>query len=390
MRNYSCIVVVSVCLTLVGCALPVDFGNSDAIPEGSSAQAAVPPKVLFTTRQKTFPERTAFDWPSAGIVFNFNGTGASVDLDDEAGYFAVEVDGVLQPAKLLTTPGRKLYTLASGLAPGKHSIGLYRLVQGEFRGPTNYYGVTTTGGKGLLPPPKITRRIEVIGDSFSMGHGIDNFLCDSHLPQHDNAYLSYPAITARAFGAELHNISKSGRGVVVNYSNTTNTMPSVYDWSIMDDGGFAKWEHANWHPHVIIVNIGDNDFESGLLPGANQTEKNTVFQEGYVLFLQKLRKAHPLAFILCGYSPSSGHSNNADVMKMAVNKRRKAGDQLVSWVDFDVHPLLDNGCGHQGRLTHQKQAELLIAAIQAKTGWKTVKQAKGIQRNPPNTLTDKN
>ncbi|MCA9695694.1 MAG: hypothetical protein KC636_39320, partial [Myxococcales bacterium] len=202
------------------------------------------------------PSYVRMGWSGVGAVIRFDGTAASVRLDDNAGYFTVVVDGVVQ-APLLTSPGDQLYPLAQDLPPGEHVVELYRRTEGSF-GPTVILDVELAGE--LLPPPPVTRRIEVIGDSISCGYGNEGEAPCSFSAATENHYNTYGAFAARAVGAELSTIAWSGKGVVYNYGDDTfEPLPELYDRLLATDA--APWGF-DWQPDVVVINLGTNDFST--------------------------------------------------------------------------------------------------------------------------------
>jgi hypothetical protein len=149
-------------------------GPGGAAGSGGSGGAAGNPTdsgVRFVGRIDTRQAgSTRFAWSGSGILFRFNGTEASVRLNDNGGrFFTVLVDGQ-QKANLETSSGARAYPVATGLAPGDHEVRLYRRTEAS-QGVTSFLGVELNGGTLLAPPPAPERRIELIGDSISCGYG---------------------------------------------------------------------------------------------------------------------------------------------------------------------------------------------------------------------------
>ena len=141
-----------------------------------------------------------FAWSGSSITVRFEGTELSADLREGGdNRFAVIVDGVLRPEPIVPGAGVHTIQLAAGLAPGEHTVTLYRLTE-PLVGETQLLGLRLSpGGKMLTPPPAAERRIEVIGDSISTGYGNEgnNPEC-GFSPKTQNHYETYGAITARA------------------------------------------------------------------------------------------------------------------------------------------------------------------------------------------------
>ena len=68
-------------------------------------------------------------------------------------------------------------------------------------------------------------------------------------------------------------------------------LPFVYDWTGTDTLSAVAWDHAKWHPDVVVMNLGTNDFASGVVDSAE-------FVNVAVDFVQRIRSYHPEAKIV--------------------------------------------------------------------------------------------
>lgn len=305
------------------------------------------------------PGRVRMGWSASGLVVRFDGTGASVVLDDQAQYFTRYVDGALQP-DLATSPGEQTYVLASGLAPGEHVVELYRRTEGSFG--ASVFGDVQIEGE-LLPPPPVERRIEVVGDSITCGYGNEGEEPCGFSAETENAQLTYAGVAARTLGAELHMVAWSGKGVVHNYGDDMfEPLPEVYDRALATEG--ASWDFS-WHPDVVVINLGTNDFSTDGDPSED------VFVSAYVDFMAHLRDVHPDAYILA-ISPSLFGQEATMVdgyLQTIVDARMAAGDDAVGWANVNVE-WIGSGCdGHPNVVTHEAMAERLVAELEARLGW---------------------
>ena len=132
------------------------------------------PGVHYVGRVDTSGTTARFAWSGTGAVVRFNGTTVSVDLAGGQEYTVV-VDGIVKP-KLTATVGKN--ELAKGLAPGEHTVELYRRTEAS-EGESEIRGFDFGGGTLLAPPP-VTRRLEFIGDSITCGYGNEgaDYKCD--------------------------------------------------------------------------------------------------------------------------------------------------------------------------------------------------------------------
>lgn len=305
------------------------------------------------------PGHVRMGWSGVGAVFRFDGTGASVTLDDAGRYFTVVVDGAVQPP-LATTPGEQSYPLAAGLAPGEHTIELYRRTEGSF-GPTVILGVEVDGE--LLPPPPVTRRIEIVGDSITAGYGVEGTDPCNFSAETENHYLTYGSVAARALGAELSAVAWSGKGVIYNYGDDkADPLPAIYDRLIAVEP--APWDFS-WQPDVVVVNLGTNDFSTGDDPPEG------VFVPAYVALLAHLREVYPDTLLLAVAPSLWGDEATlvAGYLQSAIAERHAAGDLEVDFADINV-PWIGSGCdGHPSVATHEGMGMRLVEELQARLGW---------------------
>jgi lysophospholipase L1-like esterase len=338
---------------------PTSTGDPTSGDE-STGPPPEPPGVHYVGRHDaTDPTHVRMGWSGVGAVLRFDGTDASVRLDDYGRYFTVLVDGQLQP-NLATQPGEQLYPLAVGLPAGEHTIELYRRTEGSF-GPTTILGFELTGE--LLAPPPVTRRIEVVGDSISCGYGNEGAAPCSFSAETENHYLTYGAVAARTLGAEISTVAWSGKGVIYNYDEDKfEPLPQLYDRLLAVDA--APWGFA-WQPDVVVINLGTNDFSTGNDPPED------VFVPAYVAFLAHLRDVYPDAFLLPVAPSLFGAEVDlvAGYLQSAVDQRHAAGDADVAFADINV-TWIGSGCdGHPSVETHAGMAARLVEELQVHLGW---------------------
>lgn len=334
---------------------------------GSSGAGGAPgvPGVRILGRSiEPNPGEAKFAWSGSGILFRFQGTSASVSLDDKAQFFTVLVDGVEQP-RLATSGGPQSYGIVSGLPEGEHQVELYRRTEASF-GATSFLGVELNGGTLLPPPPAAARRLEVIGDSITAGYGNEgtsatcNFSADT-----ENHYITYEAIAARNLGAELVTVAWSGKGVIYNYGDDkTDPLPTVYDRVFAYDAA-TKWDFS-WQPHAVVIHLGTNDFSTSGDPS------ETEFVGAYVDFLTALRGYYPSARILAMVPIFLGGSDKTtarDYIQKAVANRKGSGDANLAVIEPDV---TNDGWGcdyHPSSKTHASLAQSLTAELKTQMGW---------------------
>ena len=231
-------------------------------------------------------------WPGVNVHGRFSGTQVSLTLNDNAkNRFSVVIDG--GAPKTVTAPnGQASLLLASGLGNGTHEISIWRNTEAS-GGVTQLTGLSnfSVGGELLAPAVAPDRRLEVIGDSLSVGAGVEgNAACPGGIDAFTNNYLAYGSVAARAVSADVVTIAWSGIGVYRNYDgSTSNTMPARYPYSIPNDQ--TAWDFSRYQPQVVVVNLGTNDFGQG--------DPGVAYETAYVEFIKSVRSKYASAsFIL--------------------------------------------------------------------------------------------
>jgi len=305
------------------------------------------------------PAAVRMGWSGVGLVVRFDGTGVTVQMNDQSQYFTVVVDGAVQPP-LATSGGVQDYAVASNLPPGEHVVELYRRTEGSF-GPTVVHDVIVEGE--LLAPPPVVRRMEIIGDSITAGYGNEGVEPCGFSAQTENHYQTYGAFAARTVGAELHTVAWSGKGMVYNYGDDVNQpMPELYDRIVATEEG--EWSFA-WQPDVVAINLGTNDFSTGNDPAGE------LYVGPYVEFVASLRDRYPQAFILVLQPMLFGAEAEmvAGYLQDVVAQRQADGDAAIAYADVNVE-WIGSGCdGHPTVATHEGMGARLVEELAQHLGW---------------------
>ncbi len=207
-----------------------------------------------------------------------------------ANRFTVVVDNGT-PNTITTTSGQTSLALATGLANGPHDLVIWRNTEASI-GVTQFTGLSNfgTGGALLAAAAAPNKRMEVVGDSLSVGAGVEgDATCTGGIDAFTNNYLAYGSVAARAVGADVVTIAWSGIGVYRNSDNsTTNTMPTRYPFAIPNDG--TAWDFSLFQPNVVVINLGTNDFGSG--------DPGTPYETAYEAFVQTIRAKYASAYFI--------------------------------------------------------------------------------------------
>ena len=304
-----------------------------------------------------------FAWSGTGFVVRFNGVGLSVSLRN-AGPFVFKpiIDGLPQPAFAATT-GTATTVVASGLAPGEHTVGLYRQTEGVF-GESQLVELTIEGGALLDPPRAPARRIDVFGASVSCGYGDlgaspcgFSFATESH-------FDTYAAVAARLAGAELTVVAISGRGVYRNSDGSTEgTIPLLAD-RVLPASATPAWD---FRPVVqaVVINLGKNDLATG--------DPGQPFVDAYADFARTLRARYPDALIVAATGPNLGataHALQLAAVNAALARRSAEGDDRIALLDWPEELPSEEGCDvHPNAVKHRAMGEALALLLRDRLGW---------------------
>jgi lysophospholipase L1-like esterase len=333
-------------------------------PATCGAPAAVQPVHLVGRFDTSDPAGPRFSFAGSRLVTRFDGRELRVRLA-EAGpnRYSVRVDGRERPV-LETQVGRRVYTLATGLAAGPHDLVLTRRTE-AFLGISQWLGFE--GAALVATPPPYRRFIEIVGDSISNGYGVlgDGPTC-GFSPETESEPDAYGALTASALHAGHATIAYSGKGVFQNYGGADEPlMTEVYARTFGDQAG-TPWDFAGYRPDVVVVNLGTNDFWNG--------DPGDGFSTAFDGFVRMLRGRHAGAWLVVALSPMLSEPARAAArrrLRAVVDAARARGDRRIDFLEFDEQREEDGlGCDyHPGRVTHQKMAVQLVARLRALTGW---------------------
>ena len=301
------------------------------------------------------------EWPMSGFEARFDGSTLTAVIEDTGkNWLNVDVDGKVQAVAL--KEGRHAYTLYSGLE-GPHTIRVTRRT-GAQEGPTTF---ATISGHNLRPTQASDRQILVIGDSIASGYGVEGVNQWCHFSQDtQNAGLAWPALLAKALGADLQVLSVDGRGLYRNYDGDAPTMASLM-WRVVPSED-AIWR-GGYAADVVIVSLGTNDFAAG--------DPGEAFTDAYAATLAKLRATYPQASIIAtigGMLEKPKLNAAKTAIAAAVTARRKSGDTRTSFIFLDPPSRGHRfGCDwHPGKDAQAYMAQTLQAAVARALDWKPV------------------
>lgn len=318
----------------------------------------------------TDPRELQWAWSGSGAMVAFQGTSCAVRMTARGAIYRVRVDGK-ESTLDLSGSSDTIHTLASGLAPGYHVAELRAKTEAN-NATTRFRGFRIDGTTAPLPEPS-ARRIEFYGNSITCGYGIlDSVASNGFSVKTEDEGLTFAALAADSLGAERRVVCWSGKGVLKNYGNDTltPTLPKLHR-QILPWDAKNLWDVSRWVPHVVVVDLGTNDF-SGTAPDSAR------FHLAYMGFVDSLHAHYPEARIVLVDGPMLSDGYPAGMK--ALTRVRRHLDNLVSVgtakgipiSHLELTPQGDLGYGadyHPNRAQARLNGQELTAHIRRLTGW---------------------
>lgn len=306
----------------------------------------------------------SYQWPGIYFETRFKGPAVTLIFDDNANTFNVLLDD--KPYIVLNRPGQGSITVSA--AGGMDSIHRIRV---EKRSETQYATGRFLGFIGMPADPLEAhpRQIEFIGDSLTVGYGNTSAFSQctpEQIFETTDSQQGFGPLTAKHFDADYQINAFSGLGMVRNFDGREHPkyhMPMLYERALFDDPTPAK--QPNWHPQVIVIGIGGNDFSTPIRPDeswGNEANLRADYVKIYTAFVKTLRARNPDAFIILATPPhrQEGYTGGTDDVFTAI---KAGGDTKIDRVTL---PELDAiGCnGHPSTRADARVADFYIKYIE--------------------------
>ena len=328
------------------------------------------------------PATKRLTWPATGITFSFTGTSASVPITDISGTnaIAVIVDGVT--TSIDNVDGTSIST--GTLTKGVHTVEIRKKSEALF-GSISIGDPTTSGTFCAATQP--TKRIEIIGDSISVGYGVTGTYPCVNTAALEDATLTYGALTAQNLSADYSIVAWSGKGILRNYVTASGDdgQPVVPElWTRYEaDGADDSYDFSSAPVDIVVVNLGTNDFgftaydANGTAFQARPLLNMTDYTSALVKFGKQIQAKYADVELFITTSPLIGDyyppedpaqkTNQLAAVKAAVSQL----GEKAHVVDFPSQDTSDNNIGcdyHPSKLTQERDAVILTEAIQAVIG----------------------
>ncbi len=334
------------------------------------------------------PLSPEFDWPGAYIKTRFFGRSLTVLLSGTGVYFDIFIDdekvpavfneSLLGDATLQLKSGKGEYVIANDLSNELHTLKIAK------RSETNWASVRFNGlilgdTDGAIPPLKTTGpRIEIIGDSYSVGYGnlspskTNSLIQDAsgrectsdEITAFTDTHQAYGPIAAMELEGEYFVHAYSGIGMERNYggSTVTGSLPSFYPLTIHSNPSSADWDFSTWQPDVVVILLGTNDFSTPLAVGeeySTREELQEAYATSYRKFITNIRLQYPGVSIICA-APNIDEVST--LVQEIITQEEASGASNISY--FYYNNVSAFGCHwHPDRATHVEHGLLLASHI---------------------------
>lgn len=244
-----------------------------------------------------------FGWPGTYFEGRFRGTAIRIRFETPAEHMRLFIDG---NEKILSKRLAQFDTTITGLPEAEHVVRLEKLTESQ-SGGGRFLGFFTDGDP--LPARPRTRRIEFIGDSYTVGYGNTSTTrtCPGTMV-HDttDTQQAFGPLLAKRLDADYRINAYSGFGIVRNYDGGTadSSLPTIYPRLKPDDANHLENPARAWQPQLVVINLGTNDFSTPVKAGERWKDEaalKAAYHARYVQFVRDLHRAKPQArFVLMG------------------------------------------------------------------------------------------
>lgn len=307
-------------------------------------------------------------WSGSSIEASFYGPKIGFRLVDGTADFDVEIDGEFAVTIRPDFETRE-FIIREDLSEDIHTIRIIRRSENHYTACV-FRGFYLADGKELAEPPSPPeRKIEFIGDSYTVGYGNESTgrtCSEEQLREYTNTNRSFPSIVTRAFGAQSMILGWSGAGMVRNYgySRKRSAKPYPYHYDqTLGEVESTPWDFTRFIPDLVVICLGTNDFSTEPYPD------DTMYIGDYHKFINKIYGNYPDASVLC---VATHNGPCVDYVKSIVDEQNlQHGHDRVYYAEFP-DPLTMQGCDWHPTVEDDKLiAGVLIDIITEKMEWDT-------------------
>lgn len=308
-----------------------------------------------------------YQWPGSYFRAAFRGKRVFFRVGSGQEILHVMVDG--QQRGVLVKPAPGEYEV-EGLNNRKHRIGVFVATESQ-AGPDTFGGFALPAGEKALKLAPRKRQIEFIGDSYTVGFGnlSPTRVCTNAQVWADtDDILAFGPRTARRYNADYQVNAISGRGVVRNYNGIkADTVPEAYPYVLFNKK--QKYHDSSWHPQVMVIGLGTNDFSTALHAGEpwkTRAALHADYQATFEKFLKELRARNPHAYMIV-WAADVFHGEVEAQAHKVVAALKQQGFRNITYLP--IHGLQFHACdSHPTLADDQTISNKLIRLIDAHKG----------------------
>ena len=294
---------------------------------------------------------------SPASKISFYSEGKSVSIVAEAfAFFEIFIDK--KHYKKIRIDAKRKYRIVSDLENGKHLIEII-LCSELYPGVWKFYQIFYEGN--VFPVKEKRLKIEFIGDSYSVGYGVEALSVSSgSVEETTNTTKSFAFLLAEDLNADYRFSAFSGHGLIHNYENMDEnwTIPQLILYQ--EPGRIKKTTLRNfeaWQPDLIVLFVGINDFQ-----GNSGLKTTDAFVCAYMEFLTFLRrKFKQVRFLLLATEVYPNDLLIPAVQKIYENERTLGfSDLKIKILTFETNALH----GHPNVSSQEEVKNILLPIVQ--------------------------
>ncbi|HUI90854.1 MAG TPA: GDSL-type esterase/lipase family protein [Chitinivibrionales bacterium] len=319
------------------------------------------------------PLQPRCEWTGSHIKVAFTGTSvAATVVSNGKVYLDIIIDSVVVKVDSVTAVERSL-VCATGLANTTHRLVLY--VRSE-DGVLTFKGLTLdNSATAASPGPCPARKIEFIGDSYTVGYAneaTNSGVCAytyTVAPVTDN-YRSWAPRAARACSAEYIEVAKSGWGMVRNCwtpATSDSTIGTLYLRTLVNSKT-PLWNFGSWKPDLVCIGIGTNDF-TNCNPGspATQLADSANFVNAFCGFLDTVRSRYSGVKIMLNVPTARARVENC--VRQVAAAERASGKTDVFYSQWQWDTASNSMCWHPNVYQDSLVGTAMADSIMKFMGW---------------------
>jgi lysophospholipase L1-like esterase len=346
-------------------ASPAGAQEPDIAPTQLAIQAADDNIVRMGRTVATPGGGLRFGFPGVTLRVAFEGTHLEMFASSNGNsVLDVIVDGG-KPFVLRLGTSNGPIELVNNAAPGRHTVELVHRTE-TWLGAPEVHGFGTDGSF-VAAAPLPSRKLLVLGDSVTCGADMERTAGDKNDPMWWNARVSYGMLAARALDAQVQLVCYGGRGLVRSWNGRTDEwqLPAFYDLAVpiaVADASYSiKWQQADYHPDLILVAIGTNDFTEGI-------PDHAAYVQAYGAFVRTLLADHPTAQIVLTEGAILNGEKKAALTAWLNETVKSSASPRVHYVKSLHHPG-DERDAHPTTSQHAEMARELAPPLRRLMGW---------------------